>query len=54
MSMWQKPLQYCKVISLQLIKINGEKINIQMVALKEKDITILNAYMSKKNLKIYE
>ena len=20
---WQKPLQYCKVISLQLIKING-------------------------------
>ena len=25
MSMWQKPLQYCKVISLQLIKINGKK-----------------------------
>ena len=24
-SVWQKPLQYCKVISLQLIKINGEK-----------------------------
>ena len=22
---WQKPLRYCKVISLQLIKINGEK-----------------------------
>ena len=22
---WQKPLHYCKVISLQLIKINGEK-----------------------------
>ena len=22
---WQKPLQYCKVISLQLIKINGQK-----------------------------
>ena len=22
---WQKPLQYCKVISLQLIKINGNK-----------------------------
>ena len=22
---WQKPLQYCKVISLQLIKINEEK-----------------------------
>ena len=22
-NIWQKPLQYCKVISLQLIKING-------------------------------
>ena len=24
-SVWQKPLQYCKVISLQLIKITGGK-----------------------------
>ena len=24
-SVWQKPLQYCKVISLQLIKINKKK-----------------------------
>ena len=24
-NVWQKPLHYCKVISLQLIKINGEK-----------------------------
>ena len=24
-NVWQKSLQYCKVISLQLIKINGEK-----------------------------
>ena len=24
-SVWQKPLQYCKVISLQLIEINGKK-----------------------------
>ena len=24
-SVWQKPLQYCKVIHLQLIKINGKK-----------------------------
>ena len=24
-SVWQKPLQYCKVISLQLIKINERK-----------------------------
>ena len=26
-NVWQKPLQYCKVISLQLIKIIGEKKN---------------------------
>ena len=25
-NIWQKPLQYCKVISLQLIKINGKKV----------------------------
>ena len=24
-NVWQKPLQYCKVISLKLIKINEEK-----------------------------
>ena len=24
-NVWQKPLQYCKVISIQLIKINGKK-----------------------------
>ena len=24
-NVWQKPLQYCKVISFQLIKINGKK-----------------------------
>ena len=26
-NVWQKPLQYCKVIILQLIKINGKKKN---------------------------
>ena len=26
-NVWQNPLQYCKVISLQLIKINGKKTN---------------------------
>ena len=26
-NVWQKPPQYCKVISLQLIKINGKKRN---------------------------
>ena len=25
-NVWQNPLQYCKVISLQLIKINGKKL----------------------------
>ena len=25
-NVWQNPLQYCKVINLQLIKINGKKI----------------------------
>ena len=25
-NVWQKPVQYCKVISLQIIKINGKKI----------------------------
>ena len=24
-NVWQKPLQYCKVINLQVIKINGKK-----------------------------
>ena len=24
-NVWQKPLQYCKVVCLQLIKINGKK-----------------------------
>ena len=28
-NIWQNPLQYCKVISLQLIKINGKKKNKQ-------------------------
>ena len=27
-NVWQKPLQYCKVISLQLIKINEKKISV--------------------------
>ena len=32
-NVWQKPLQYCKVISLQLIKINGKKYALQWVCL---------------------
>ena len=30
-NVWQKPLQYCKVISLQLIKINGKKIFLKLL-----------------------
>ena len=30
-SVWQKPLQYCKVISLQLIKINEKKKNFKLL-----------------------
>ena len=30
-NVWQKQLQYCKVISLQLIKINGRKLKIIII-----------------------
>ena len=36
-NVWQKPLQYCKVISLQLIKIIGKKIK----CVKKKSIGFL-------------
>ena len=39
-SVWQKPLQYCKVISLQLIKIIGKKTKIKRNKIKEKYIYI--------------
>ena len=39
-NVWQKPLQYGKVISLQLIKINGKK-------KKDKDITWMVPYCQK-------
>ena len=41
-NVWQKPLQYCKVISLQLIKIIGKKIKVMwnlIVSLLETVIT---------------
>ena len=37
-SVWQKPLQYCKVISLQLIKINEKKKTRIINNLKKKKI----------------
>ena len=33
-NVWQKPLQYCKVISCQLIKINGKKKNLNISVIK--------------------
>ena len=44
-NVWQKPLQYCKVISLQLIKINGEKIYIEVSHLQgmKDDLTTHNS-----------
>ena len=33
-NVWQKPLQYCKVISLKLIKINGKKKDLYPLVVK--------------------
>ena len=38
-NVWQKPLQYCKVISLQLVKINGKKKKKKRWA--EKDLAVI-------------
>ena len=35
-NVWQNPLQYCKVINLQLIKIIGGKINKMLTVAKKK------------------
>ena len=40
-SVWQKPLQYCKVISLQLIKINEKKMVMELGMNKEQRILFL-------------
>ena len=36
-NVWQKLLQYCKVISLQLIKINGKKMYITIKKKKKEN-----------------
>ena len=43
-NVWQKPLQYCKVISLQLTKINEKK----KVDIKKKTLKNKNKSMEKK------
>ena len=42
-NVWQNPLQYCKVISLQLIKINGKK-NKVLSDLKKKGRRCMGTY----------
>ena len=40
-NVWQKPLQYCKVINLQLINIIGGKINKMRTVTKKKKNWVL-------------
>ena len=49
-SVWQKPLQYCKVISLQLIKINGKKKKFQRKQTKKKISAPQNIPLAKKHI----
>ena len=45
-NVWQKPLQYCKVTSLQLIKINGgEKKEVLCSILSEKEYQTTRGYI---------
>ena len=37
-NVWQKPLQYCKVINLRLIKINGKKMTIKKKTRRKMEI----------------
>ena len=53
-SLWQKSLQYCKVISFQLIKINEKKIEIVLnILYKEYFIIISGTYSNKQGRKIF-
>ena len=51
-NVWQKPLQYCKVISLQLIKINEKKIKKKYSQIQNKDnkFTLVKQYKDKSKL----
>ena len=58
-NVWQKPLQYCKVISLQLIKINGKKKQSKTKQKKKKKTTQfknwakdLNGHFSRENIQM--
>ena len=45
-NVWRNPLQYCKVISLQLIKINEKKRKKEMIAQFQGDLTSLSGLSS--------
>ena len=47
-NVWKKPLQYCKVISLQLIKINGKK-NKTNVTKNEISLTLSHTHTKSTN-----
>ena len=50
-NVWQKPLPYCKVISLQIIKINGKKKwKHQTKKQKKKKLSILKQYQQSYDL----
>ena len=42
-NVWQKPLQYCKVISLQLIKIHGKN-KVYTTKRKKKNVTFFTTF----------
>ena len=44
-NVWQKPLQYCKVISLQLIKINGKKNIVLVSGIQQSDQLYIHTYI---------
>ena len=58
-NVWQKPLQYCKVISLQLIKINGtknkskkvkKKLKLKCLLLRRKVMTNLDSTLKSRDI----
>ena len=47
-NVWQKPLQYCKAISLQLIKINGKKKEKSIIFLKKENILVKKKFATRR------
>ena len=49
-NVWQKPLQYCKIISLQLIKINEKKKSKRCLLLGRKAMTKLDSILKSRDI----